>query len=97
MSFENLSKEQQILVAMRKTLTNIARETAPQPGMLHPLSEQTVQDMRMCLALISAREKELTDERGIENNMRPHFVDEPKSSHVVSLDQIKRQRKDSET
>ncbi len=95
MNFEHLSKEQQILVAMRKTLTNIARETAPQPGMIHPLSEPTVQDMRLCLALISAREKELAEEQGMENKMRPHFVDEPKTSQVISLDKIKRQRKDS--
>ncbi len=93
MNFADLSKEQQIMVAMRKTLTNIARETAPQPGMIHPLSEQTVQDMRMCLMLISAREKELAEAQGIDNQMRPHFTDEPKSSQVVSLEQRRRKQK----
>ncbi len=86
MNFDDLNKEQQIMVVMRKVLTRIARETAPQPGMLHPLSEQTVQDMRLCLGLISARERELAEALGIDNTARPRYADEPKTSQVISLE-----------
>ncbi len=96
MNFDDLSKEQQILLVMRKTLTSIARETAPQPGVIHPLSEQTVNDMRLCLGLISARERELADAQGAEHQMRPHFVDEPTTSQVISLDRLRRNRENTE-
>ncbi|MDM8544882.1 segregation and condensation protein A [Candidatus Venteria ishoeyi] len=90
MSFENLSKEQQILVTMRKVLSSVARDTAPKPGVVHPLSEQTVTDIRMCLGLIAARERELAEAAGIQNTARPHYVDEHKTSHAVAIDQLKK-------
>ncbi len=96
MDFESLSKEQQIMVVMRKVLTSIVRETTPPPGMLHPLSEHTIEDIRLALGLIAAREKELLDEQGIVNNDRPHFVDEPRSSQVVSLDSLRRDKSSQE-
>lgn len=85
MDFESLSKDQKIMVAMRKTLTSVIRDTTPEPGMIHPLSKETVEDMRMCLKLISSREKELLDELGIENKDRPRFTDEPKVADVVQF------------
>lgn len=85
MDFESLSKEQQVMVAMRKTLANIIKDTTPEPGMIHPLSEATVQDIRACFALISVREKELMEEMGVENTARPHFTDETKSAEVVKF------------
>lgn len=85
MDFESLSKEQKIMVAMRKTLTGVIRDTTPEPGMIHPLSKETVEDLRMCLGLIAAREKELMDEMGIENKARPRYVDEPKVADVVQF------------
>jgi hypothetical protein len=88
MDQEHLSKDQQILVVMRKVLSAIVRETTPQPGMRHPLSEGTIDDIRQCFGLISAREKELADEAGIENNMRPRYVDEPETNKVVSISKI---------
>lgn len=89
MSFEELSKEQQIMVTMRKVLTNIIREITPQPGEKYPLSEPTVEDIRMCLALISAREQELVAEKGITNLDRPHYADEPQTAKVVPLNKIR--------
>lgn len=85
-----LSKEQQILRMIRKTLGAIARETAPQPGEEHPLTEQTFQDMRNCFGLITEWEKALSDAAGVRSDMRPGFTDEPSSAQVVSLDNFKR-------
>ena len=93
MDQEHLSKDQQILVVMRKVLSAIVRETTPQPGMRHPLSEGTIDDIRQCFGLISAREKELADEAGIENNMRPRYVDEPETNKVVSISKIGKMNK----
>lgn len=85
MGFDELSKEQQIMVSMRKVLSNIIKEITPEPGEMYPLSEQTVKDVRMCLALIVAREQELADEQGINNLARPHFSDEPQTTSTISF------------
>jgi hypothetical protein len=85
MNLAELSKEQQIMVVMRKVLTSIARETVPKPGIVHALSESTIQDMRMCLQLVSAREQELAKQQGIENTARPHYADEQQSTQVLNL------------
>ena len=79
-----LTKEQKILMAMRKTLTAIIKDVTPPPGMKHPLTEQTITDVRQCLALIAAREKELADAQG-RGGERPYFTDEPQSAQVVPI------------
>lgn len=83
MSNNELSKDQKILIALRKTLSGVVRETTPPPGIRHPLTEQTIEDIKHCFVLIAAREKELAEENGQPNTARPRYVDEPKSSHVV--------------
>jgi hypothetical protein len=85
MNFEELSKEQQIMVMMRKVLTTIIRETAPTPDRSSPFSEQTIEDIRLCLQLITAREQALLEAKGVTNTARPYYVDEPSTSHVVSF------------
>jgi len=77
MDFEDLTKDQKILVAMRKTLANIIKDTTPGKGMIHPLTESTVEDIKLCLGLISSRERELNEEQG-KASFKPHFVDEKK-------------------
>ena len=79
------SKEQRILVVMRKLLAQIVKDTTPGPGMRHPLREQTIKDIRDCFGLIAARERELADKAGIGGTERPHFVDEPKTSTVIKF------------
>jgi hypothetical protein len=79
-----LSKEQQILIAMRKTLAAIIKDVTPPPGMKHPLSGGTIEDVRQCLSLISAREKELADEQG-RGGERPYYADEPQAAQVVPV------------
>lgn len=91
MSFEELSKEQQIMVSMRKVLSNIIKEITPPPGSKeYPLTEQTVVDIRMCFALIVAREKELAEAQGITNLARPHFIDEPQKTQKVFVQPMPR-------
>lgn len=81
-----LTKEERILRIMKRVLTDVAKDTHAKPGFRHPLSEDTIQGMRECLALIAAREQELAEEFGRPMNMRPRFIDEPKREVVVPLD-----------
>ena len=82
-----LSKEQEILIVMRKVLASIIKDTTPPPGMKHPMSDQTIQDVRACLGLISARERELADDQGRPME-RPYYVDEPRDEKVVPISSI---------
>lgn len=79
-----LTKEQRILIAMRKTLAAVIKDVTPPPGLKHPLSERTIADVRQCLGLISAREKELAEAQGRDGE-RPYYADEPRSTHVVPI------------
>jgi len=90
MSTDNLSPEERILRMVKRVLTEIARDTSTPPGMKHPLSENTIQGIRDCLSLISARERELADSAGRPSRARPEFVDEPKTTHVVNLHPTKK-------
>ena len=82
------AKEKRIMIMMRQVLSAVARDTVPPKGMKHPLSDGTIQGIRDCLSLISAREHELSIELGEGNDKRPRFVDEPETTKVVSLDSI---------
>ena len=84
-----LTQEQRILIAMRKTLAAVIRDLAPPPGMRHPLSDASVEDVRQCLRLISAREKELADAQG-RGGERPRFADEPQTVQSVPMDSLRR-------
>lgn len=80
-----LSKEQQIMRAMRKTLTSIVRDTAPRDGVPSPLSPATVENIRMCLGLISAREAELAELLGLARDERPRYADETASTQAMQF------------
>ena len=80
-----LSKEQQIMRAMRKTLTSIVRDVAPRDGVPSPLATDTVENIRMCLGLISAREAELAEALGLSRDERPHYSDEPSPCNSCPL------------
>jgi len=81
-------QEKRIMVMMRQVLSAVARDTAPPRGMKGPLSDNTIAGIRDCLALISARERELNVDLGEQSQVRPRYVDEPETSKVVSLDSI---------
>ncbi|MEZ5475938.1 MAG: segregation and condensation protein A [Thiolinea sp.] len=96
MSDEYFSKEKRVLMAMRKTLARIIRDLTPSDSAVrYPLSDETVQDIKMCFDLISARERELAEEAGRDNRDRPHFIDEPKTTNVISIQGLKSPKKDS--
>jgi len=97
MNTDGLSKEEQILRMLKRVLTDIAKDTSTPPGMKHPLTETTIQGIRDCLALISARERELAQEAGRPSHARPEFIDEPKKSHVVTLHKPKKKPGDDQT
>ena len=83
--------EKRILVAMRKTLSNIVKDVTPSSSALKsPLTESTVEDIKMCFGLIAAREQEIAKEAGIELNEKPQYADDVQKSNVVSLDSLKK-------
>lgn len=83
MADTGLSVEARILQAVRLTLASVIKDTATPHGMRHPLSDATIEDMRQCLALISARERELAGGRGEGGAERPRFSDEPARGDTV--------------
>ena len=87
------SKEYQILKALKLVLTDVVKDTATQPGLKHPLSDRTIEGIRQCLKLVSARERELIEDAGKTMDMRPHYVDEPKKNVVVPITRIERNTK----
>lgn len=78
------NREQEILIAMRRTLAAIVRDVTPPPGMRHPLADATIQEIRACLGLIAARERELADEHG-QTRGRPRYVDEARTGQPVPV------------
>ena len=86
MSNENdIPMEKRILSAVKMTLVNVIKDTTVQPGMRHPLSDGTIEDIRQCLSLITTREGEIAELEGDPKKMRPKFTDEPDENVVVSL------------
>lgn len=84
MSTEYHSKEHQILATLRQVLSSVVRDTTPPPGRLHPLKPKTVEDLKHCFMLITAREKEIIDAAGGDSmDKRPRYADAPKTSQVV--------------
>jgi hypothetical protein len=77
MSDPGLSMEERILKAVKLTLAAVIKDTATPHGMRHPLSDGTIKDLRQCLALISARERELAQAAGRPISGRPRYADEP--------------------
>lgn len=76
---EQLQKEQRVLSQMHKTLSNIVKEVTPLAGNPNPLSNGTIEEIKYCFAVISGREKELTDKLGIDQ-AQPHYADVEQTS-----------------
>lgn len=75
--------EARILQAVKLTLANVIKDTATPHGMRHPLSDATIEDLRQCLALISARERELARAAGTAADDKPRYADEPARGDTV--------------
>ncbi|MDT8386188.1 MAG: segregation and condensation protein A [Thiogranum sp.] len=86
MSESKLTKEERILRMMKRVLTDVAKDTAPGPGLRHPLTSSTIQGIRDCLIVITDREQELAREFDRDTSSRPRFIDEPRSEVVVPID-----------
>lgn len=85
MNTEELSMEQQILRVMRKTLASVVKDVTPLGGRPNPLTNNTIQDIKDCFALISDRERELADQLGFDQS-KPYFKDgELPNANVVSF------------
>ncbi len=85
MNTEELSKEQQILRAMRKTLGNIVKDVTPLGGRPNPLTDSTIQDIKDCFGLIAEREKELAEKLNFEQ-AKPFYGDgELPNAKVISF------------
>ncbi len=89
MSNKDISKEEEILQLVKNTLTTIARDTYTPPELTHPLSSDTINQIRNCFSVITQRQQELARARGEEFNDRPHFIDEANDSFVISLDDFR--------
>ena len=84
------AKEREILAVMRRVLAAVVKDTTPaHREMKHPLSPATIEDVRQCFLLISARERELADRRGAVQE-RPYFSDDPAAVRTVSLAGLKK-------
>jgi hypothetical protein len=93
------SKERQILMVMRKVLAAVIKDTTPpNRAMKHPLTDGTIEDVRNCLALIAARERELADAAGVAQE-RPYYTDDPAAAarRVVPISQISRRKPGGES
>lgn len=96
MADEHFSTEKRVLMAMRKTLAKVVRDLTPSDSAVrYPLSDETVEDIKMCFDLISTRERELAQQAGVEIKDRPHFIDEPATSNVVSIQGLSAKKGDT--
>lgn len=85
MNTEELRQEQQLLRQMRKTLGNIVKDVTPLGGRPNPLTNDTIQQIKECFALIAQRETELAERLGFDQ-ARPYYDDgSTPETHIVSL------------
>ena len=63
-----------MLAALAAVVPQKARDVTPYGGRTSPLSDDTVQDIKDCFSLISAREKELGEQLDYDTS-KPYYVD----------------------
>lgn len=85
---KEMSVEQRILRAMRKTLASVVRDATPPPGTSGFLSDDTVEQIKACFELIAARERELGDALGL-SQAKPVYPDQPQPSKTVTISRKK--------
>ena len=84
------AKEREILRVMRRVLAAVIRDTTPpRREMRHPLSPETIEEVRLCLALIAARERELADAAGLPRG-RPRLPGDSETAPTVPLSDLER-------
>ncbi|HED33174.1 MAG TPA: segregation and condensation protein A [Gammaproteobacteria bacterium] len=93
---KDLKKELDVLVTLRKVISGMVREITPDPGMRHPLSDETLEDVRQSFMLIAAREKEISETMGKPSLHRPQYKGDTPKTTVVKLHGLKSVKKDDE-
>ncbi len=68
---------------MRKTLGSIVKDATPLGGQPHPLTDSTIEEIKVCYTLISERETELAEKLG--DHAKLHYADgeQPRSSGLT--------------
>jgi len=98
MSEETPNKEDRILSVMRSILIDVIKDTTTEPGLKHPLTDNTINNIRHGLDLITARQRELAEEQGESWDLRPSYPPEPqqqtKDGVVVQLSSVKKKKTD---
>ena len=77
-----LTLEHRILIQVRQVLASVVRDVTPPPGMQSPLSPGTIDGIRGCFALISARERELS---GNKKPDLPVYSDAGATTRIVDF------------
>jgi len=90
----DLQKELKVLVTLRKVISSVVREITPEPGMKHPLSETTIEDVRQSFLLIASREKEISEAMGKPSLHRPMYKGDTPKTNVVKLHGMKTDKKE---
>ena len=87
---EGNDTERRVLTIMKDILTRVAKETATPRGTRHVLSNETIERIRDCLALISAREMELGGEAGEITPDRPQYPGQkgPKNQFRIDVNSV---------
>jgi len=67
---------------MRKTLGNIVKDVTPIGGRTNPLSDNTIQEIKDCFALISERERELAEALNLDQ-AKPYYADDTQQTAKV--------------
>ncbi len=81
---KEMSVEQRILRAMRKTLASVVRDATPRSGTSGFLSDDTVEQIKGCFELIAARERELGDALGLSQS-KPVYPDQPEPAKTIKV------------
>ncbi|MEW6133359.1 MAG: segregation and condensation protein A [Pseudomonadota bacterium] len=81
---KEMSVEQRILRAMRKTLASVVRDATPRLGTSGFLSDDTVEQIKACFELIATRERELGDALGLAV-ARPVYPDQEQKAKAVQI------------
>lgn len=96
MADDTPNKEERILNVMRSILIDVIKDTTTEPGLKHPLSDGTIDNIRHGLDLITARQKELAEAQGQSWDLRPSYPPEPqqhtKDGVVVSISSVKKKK-----
>jgi hypothetical protein len=79
----DLTLEHRILIQVRQVLASVVRDVTPPPGMRNPLSASTIEGIRDCFSLISARERELNSDK--PNRDLPVYADRAATTHIVDF------------